>query len=76
MSACDTGSTDTRLLCRKVKGAIANSLLSPTLLIALFMRSMSHMVATAGSMAKLPSRYVATIAQAPQMSSMMLRVLF
>lgn len=34
------------------------------------------MVATAGIIAKLPSRNVATIAQAPHMSIMMLRVLF
>lgn len=34
------------------------------------------MVATAGSIAKLPSKNVARIAQAPHMSSMMLRVLF
>ena len=36
----------------------------------------SYMVATAGSIAKLPSKYVATIAQAPQRSNMTLRVLF
>lgn len=35
----------------------------------------SHIVATAGSIAKLPTKNVAMIAQDPQMSSMMLRVL-
>lgn len=36
----------------------------------------SHMTATAGSIAKLPTRNVPKMAQEPQMSSMMLRVLW